>query len=195
MKRKQGKKDIRYRSVVVDGMSQPVISDGESFIEISGRRFAFDVEEIDRLFKYMVDFRPYPFCAYNIEQLYRLDGNRCRVRLHSGQEGEVSVWVTELGVAGTTPESKPPRKPSPQHRHGPDNRPKYNRRTNPELGNQLCAWFRKSENREATLNAGAKWAASLFDRKGGPLGTFRLPCPSVLWREAKKQKPKARFQR
>ena len=90
---------------------------------------------------------------------------------------------------------------SRQRQHGPDDRPPYNRRTNPELGNQLAGFFRNPKNKDASVNAGATWAKELFARsggaegKGGPLKAFKEPCPSVLWRESKKQKEKMRYRR
>lgn len=82
-----------------------------------------------------------------------------------------------------------------QRQHGPDNRPPYNRRKNPELGNQMLAWYRRPENKGAAANACAVWAESLFNRKDGCLKGWKLPCHTVLWREAKKQKLKARYER
>ena len=206
---------MKQRKVTIGGDEYEIMDEGNCFIETNRKRYSWGEGELrlfavrEKLGKPGKDGKRKPelagwgydrFTGRDILELYGPDydkgrGHECWIRF-ARVDQPVKLPAPRIeAVPMPVPVSELSGRPSRKRRHGPDNRKPYNRRTNPELGNQLRAWFRSPENKDATINAGAKWAASLFDRKGGPLGAFRLPCPSVLWREAKKQKPMARFQR
>ena len=201
---------MKRRLVTIDGDDYEVLDAGNWFIETNRKRYSWDEGE----FRYSPD-RTYPpdVLARRVKPLSNRTGRdivlitlrgctagTCWITWSDGMRAVYNAPKVEA-VTSSVSVPKSQRKPTKQRRHGPDNRKSYNRRKNPDLGNQLCAFFRNPANKDASINAGAKWAESLFDRKGGENGRggilsgFKLPCSSVLWREAKKQKGKVRYQR
>ncbi len=202
---------MKRRKVIIGGDEFDVMDEGNCFIETKRNRFQWREGELRR-FAAKVKYgkpdkngerKPQPvgwgYEHYTGKQILELYGDYDKGRGHD-------CWIRIVGVdeavkipspsieAATNEQDKPnPPKKSKQRQHGPDNRPQYNRRKNLELGNQLAKWFRK--NKDATPNAGATWAETLFDRTGGILCGWKLPCKSVLWREAVKQKKEMRSER
>ena len=206
---------MKRRMVRIGGDDYEVMDEGNCFIETKRHRYCWREGELKRfaerekLGKAGKDGRRKPelvswgydcFTGRDILELYGPDfdkgrGHECWVRC-VGVDQPLKMPAPEIvAVVGSASESRPSGKKSKQRQHGPDNRPQYNRRNNPELGHQIFAWFRDPKNKDATINAGATWAATLFDRKDGCLKGWKLPCHKVLWNEAKKQKPKARYER
>lgn len=206
---------MKRRKIIIGGDEYDVVDEGNCFIETKRNRYIWREGELKR---FVVreklgkpdkkgKRKPEPvgwgydhYTGRDILELYGPDYDKgrehdCWIRFSGlDQPGKFPAPAIEA-VSGSVPESKPPRKRSSQWRHGPDYRRQYNRRKNPELGNQLRAWFRDPKNKDASINAGATWAATLFNRKDGCLKGWKLPCHTVLWKEAKKQKPKARHER
>ncbi len=213
------------RRVVVGGDEFEVTDEGNCFIETKRHRYSWREGELK---DYRWEERPVTpyvdadgstvkavlaeahkvYTGRDIVELYGPDydkgrGHKCWIKF-MGDDRAMNFPAPKIEVvigATVVPDSNPVGKKSKQRRHGPDNRPSYIRRTNPELGNQLAGFFRHPKNKDASVNAGATWAKELFARsggaagKGGPLNAFKEPCPSVLWRESKKQKEKMRYKR
>ena len=206
---------MKRRMVRIGGDDYEVMDEGNCFIETKRNRYCWREGELKRfaawetLGKAGKDGRRKPvlnswgydrFTGRDIVELYGPEydkgrGHECWIKI-AGEDEPMKLPAPEIAVVvGSAPESRPTGKRSKQRRHGPDYRPQYNRRNNPELGRQLRAWFRDPKNKDASINAGATWAATLFDRKDGCLKKWKLPCQKVLWNEARKQKPKARSER